>query len=246
MCTIGAKIFEPGQEFVLFKNRDFTRTSFDDTFAREADHIGVMGVETWDNDGTEADLLSGFSIGYNAHLACCDSNVRSILQGENYDKLVQAVVQECASVDEAEQLLRDLVQTHHFHWANLLVATAHQVAAFEVHDQQVTVLRDDVSVVRANHHVMPGPSAEDDDTQTTAIRHKLAEGALRTANHLGDIFSILKIHGREGVGVCNHSLYQTVSSYVVHWRAGQVTFYHHAGKPCDGKAYQRMLGGTPS
>ena len=157
MCTIGAKILSPGGEFVLFKNRDFTRARFEDTFVSDAGYFGVMGVETWDNDGSAADHLSGFSIGFNAHLACCDSNVRSIPDGENYDKLVQAVVEECTSIDEAEALLRDLVRANRYHWANVLVATADEVAAFEVHHQQIEVQRNEVSLVRANHHVCLGP-----------------------------------------------------------------------------------------
>jgi hypothetical protein len=123
MCTTGAKVLRTGEEFVLFKNRDFTRTHFDDLITLTDRAFGVLGVETWDGDGADSDRFSGFSIGFNAHLACCDSNVRGIAGAENYDKLVQAVVENCATLDEAVRCVQELVSERAFSWANLLVAT---------------------------------------------------------------------------------------------------------------------------
>ncbi len=92
MCTIGAKILEPGREFFLFKNRDFTRLHFDDRLRLSSSVFGALGLETWDGIDPARDRFSGFSIGFNAHLACCDSNVRGLPHSESYDKLVEAVV----------------------------------------------------------------------------------------------------------------------------------------------------------
>ena len=92
-CTTGAKVLQAGREFVLFKNRDFKRMNFDDRLSLTDQAFGVLGLETWDAGDSGADRYSGFSIGFNAHLACCDSNVQTVDGGESYDKLVQAVVE---------------------------------------------------------------------------------------------------------------------------------------------------------
>src|SRR5438045_2032377 len=100
-CTTGAKVLRPGHEVVLFKNRDFSREHYDDRFSLADTAFGALGLETWDGLDPASDRLSGFSIGFNAHLACCDSNVRTVSGGDNYDKLVQAVVENCTTIDQA-------------------------------------------------------------------------------------------------------------------------------------------------
>lgn len=241
MCTTGAKILRPGREFVLFKNRDFRRANFDDRLNIN-DHIfGVLGLETWDGDNPDLDRFSGYSVGFNRHLACCDSNVRTVEGGDNYDKLVQGVVEHCATMDEAVAQVRRMTAEQPYCWANMVVATPDGVAALEVRADYVEVERNPVSIARANHHVCLGATAQDDDTLTTGFRYQTALEGLKTANSLDDIFDILRTHHpTDGYGVCNHGLYDTVYSYVIHWNEGETAFYALRGHPCEGSEYVKV------
>jgi hypothetical protein len=241
MCTTGAKVLAPGKEFVLFKNRDFKRGHFDDRVSITERAFGVLGLETWDGLDPAQDRFSGFSIGCNEHLACCDSNVKTVERGENYDRLVQAVVENCSTIDEAVRQVRALVEAGSYCWANVLVATPNEVAAVEVRDGQIGVERNPAGLARANHHICLGANADDDDTVTTPVRYDLAANGLRRAQDLTDIFKLLRIHAPEReYGICNHGLYETVYSYVIHWREGKLTFYVYQGHPCEGGAYRAI------
>jgi hypothetical protein len=241
VCTTGAKILRPGREFVLFKNRDFRRAHFDDKLTLTDQAFGVLGLETWDGDDPDADRFSGYSIGFNPHLACCDSNVRTVDGGDNYDKLVQGVVEHCTTIDEAVARVRQMAAERLFCWANMIVATPDGVAALEVRGDHVEVERNSVFIARANHHVCLGATPQDDDTVTTAFRYQTAFEGLKTAASLDDIFTILRTHHpTDGYGVCNHGLYETVYSYVVHRNEGKTTFYALQGHPCAGGLYVKM------
>src|SRR5258706_1649332 len=128
-CTTGAKLLQAGHEFILFKNRDFKRQHFEDRVSLTDTAFGVLGLETWDGDNPDQDRFSGFSIGFNAHLACCDSNVRTVPNGDNYDKFAQAVVENCTTIAQAVDCVRHLARERLFCWANMLVATAESAAA---------------------------------------------------------------------------------------------------------------------
>lgn len=241
MCTTGAKVFVPGREFVLFKNRDFKRGHFDDVISITERSFGVLGLETWDGLDPANDRFSGFSIGSNMGLACCDSNVKTIENGVNYDRLVQAVVDNCSTVDEAVQKVQTLVASDSYCWANLIVATPDEVAAIEVRDGKIGIERSAIAVARANHHICLGANPDDDDTVTTAIRYKLALDGLNNAKQLTDFFELLRTHALgHNYGICNHGLYETVYSYVLHWRDGRVMFYVYQGHPCEGGDYHAV------
>jgi hypothetical protein len=188
VCTTGAKILKPGHEFVLFKNRDFKRAHFDDRLDLTDHAFGVLGLETWDGDNSDLDRFSGYSIGFNQHLACCDSNVRTVEGGDNYDKLVQGVVENCATIDEAITHVRRMAAERSYDWANMIVVTPDGVAALEVRGEKVEVERNPISIARANHHVCLGATPHDDDTITTAFRYQTAQVALKTATGIEDIF----------------------------------------------------------
>jgi predicted choloylglycine hydrolase len=240
-CTTGAKVLRPGHEFVLFKNRDFSREHYDDRFSLTDTAFGALGLETWDASDPDGDRLSGFSIGFNAHLACCDSNVRTVSGGDNYDKLVQAVVENCTTIDQAIVQVRRLAADQLFCWANMIVATAGEIAALEVRDHHVEVERNPSFLARANHHVCLGATPEDDDTDTTPFRYQVAYEGLRTAKRVEDIFTILRSHQPDPQhGICNHSQYNTVYSYAVHWKDSETTFYVLQGRPCAGGEYVKL------
>ena len=235
MCTTAAKILRPGREFVLFKNRDFKRGHFDDRLNITGAAFGVLGLETWDGDDPASDRFSGYSIGFNTRLACCDSNVQTVAGGDNYDKLVQAVVDGASTVDEAAAIVRGLVESGVYCWANMVVATADEVAAIEVRDGRIAVERRPDFVTRANHHISLGANAKDDDTTTTPVRYDLALRGIQAARTLDDVFAMTRAHA-DGLdwGICNHGAMETVYSYVVHWNEGQTRLYVYQGHPCAG------------
>jgi|FLYN01.1.fsa_nt_gi hypothetical protein len=239
MCTTGAKILRPRSEFVLFKNRDFRRAHFDDRLSVTEEAFGVMGLETWDDP--DQDRFSGFSIGFNRRLACCDSNVRTVKRGDNYDKLVQGVVENCATIEESVEQVQRMVGERLYCWANMIVATPDGVAALEVRGHHVEVESNPAFIARANHHVCLGATPKDDDTITTLFRYQTAFDGLKAAQGLDDLFAILRTHHpSESYGVCNHGRYNTVYSYVVHWNEGEITFYVLQGHPCEGQAYVKL------
>jgi hypothetical protein len=241
MCTTGAKILNYGHEFLLFKNRDFTRAHFEDHVRYDARVFGALGLETWDGDDPTADRFSGFSIGCNALLACCDSNVRMLPCAESYDVLVEYVVEQCVTVDEAIALVAGLAAERCFAWGNLIVATAHEVAALEVRDRHVHITRGAAWAARANHHVSLGVTPDDDDTITSAPRYTAADAGLRGVGQVSDMFPLLRGHTPDPQhSICNHGVYTTVYSYVIHWQEGKIILYVHQGHPCDGRAYVQL------
>ncbi len=240
-CTTGAKILRPGHEFVLCKNRDFSRKHYDDHQRLTDTTFGVLGLETWDGTDPDKDRLSGFSIGFNAHLACCDSNVRTVPGGDNYDKLVEAVVENCTTIDQAVDYVRQLVRDQVFCWANMLVATPSGAAALEVRDHHVEVERNPVFAARANHHICLGATPDDDDTTTTQLRYRSMYNGLQQIERLEQVFPLLRSHEPDPQhSICNHGLYDTVYSYLVHWNEGETTFYVHQGHPCSDGEYVKV------
>jgi hypothetical protein len=121
-------------------------------------------------------------------------------------------------------------------WANMIVATADEVAALEVRGGQVEAERSPVFAARANHHICLGATPQDDDTVTTGFRFRTAFEGLREISSLEDVFAILRTHHpTDGYGVCNHGAMETVYSYVIHWNEGETTFYALQGHPCEGR-----------
>ena len=235
-CTTGAKLLRPGHEFVLFKNRDFGRKHYDDRISLTANAFGAIGLETWDGADPDKDRLSGLSFGFNTNLACCDSNVRTVAGGDNYDKLVQAVVEGCKTILQAETCVRDLVRDNLFCWANMVVVTNEGTAAFEVRDHHVEVESNPQLMVRSNHHICLGATAQDDDTTTTVPRFQTASKALQAARSVEDVLALLRSHEPDPQhSVCNHGIYDTVYSYAIHWNDGAATFYVLQGHPCTGE-----------
>ena len=101
MCTTGVLRIGDG-DYLLFKNKDFGRTHFDDRLVTDPDVFGVRGVITWAGTDPDLDEFSGFSIGANQHgLLCCDSNVRTLDGHANYDELTEIALRQGRDVDSA-------------------------------------------------------------------------------------------------------------------------------------------------
>jgi hypothetical protein len=161
--------------------------------------------------------------------------------GENYDRLVQAVVENAETADEAIRQVRGMVEQGVYCWANMLVATADEVAAIEVRDGRIAVERSPRFVARSNHHICFGANTDDDDVTETAVRYELACEGMRKAARLDDVFTLTRMHAPGlDYGICRHGTLETVYSYVVHWRDGQITFYVHQGHPCDGGEFVKV------
>jgi hypothetical protein len=92
-----------------------------------------------------------------------------------------------------------------------------------------------------NHHICLGTNPDDDDPTTTQVRYRLAAEGVAAARSLDDIFALTRCHAPGmDYGLCNHGLYETVYSYVLHWHDGAADFYVHQGHPCDGAAFTRV------
>ena len=218
MCTTGV-LRASDDEYLLFKNKDFGRAHFDDRVVLEPGVFGVEGITTWNDDDPANDHFSGFSIGANsAGLLVCDSNVRTVPDHENYDDLVEIALREGIDVTSAIAAVERAVSRRPYLWANLVMIDATGSGAVEVRGDHVHTSTPQPPLARSNHHVNLGAHPDDDDTSTSAHRLASAQRQVATAQGLDDIFALQQSHDEGDTGVCNHSLYETVYSYVLQHR----------------------------
>ena len=232
MCTTGV-LRLGADDYLLFKNKDFGRTHFDDRLVTEPSVFGVQGVTTWAGTDPDADQFSGFSIGANAHgLLCCDSNVRTLEGHANYDELTEIALRRGTDVDSAVAAIRAAVDSQPYLWANLIMIDDAGAAAVEVRGDRVETTPLAGPTARSNHHVELKPHPDDDDTVTTQRRLASGQRRLERAAGIDDIFALQRSHDDGDTGICNHQGYRTVYSYVLR-RRGDTTALHVAqGQPC--------------
>jgi len=237
-CTIGAKTLSPGNEFLLFKNKDFRRRDFDDRLVIRNDLFAVEGAQTWSDRSGDVDVFSGFSIGVNSSgLACCDSNVEMKPGARNYDILTQEILEKCQSIDDAVNVVEDAVHVGRYSWGNIVVATKDEVATFQVADC-VNVFRDSVQTVRTNHHIELGRRPIFYDESTGSIeRYDVAKSLLEKVQDIDGVFELLKSHeyGLNTSSICSHGRFNTVYGYVVRFKNNQAVFHVCRGNPCVGR-----------
>jgi len=244
MCTTGALRTDTG--YLLFKNKDFGRASFEDRLVVEEDVFGIAGVETWAGTDPDLDRFSGFSLGANRHgLLCCDSNVRTV-PGLNYDRLTEIALRGGADVRSGVAAVERAMRRESYVWANLVLIDRADLATVEVRGQQIkATFHPTDRVARSNHHVELGATPEDDDTVTSDPRLRSAARRLRHARQLSDVFEMQQSHDQGGSGICNHSSYDTVYSYVFESRGASIYLHVTQGKPCrnpERKALRLPLG----
>ncbi len=232
MCTTGVLRLGDG-DYLLFKNKDFGRTHFDDRLVTEPSVFGVQGVTTWAGTDPDLDQFSGFSIGANEHgLLCCDSNVRTLEGHANYDELTEVALRRGTDVDSAVAAIREAVDSQPYLWANLIMIDATRAAAVEVRGDRVEATALAGPTARSNHHVELKPHPDDDDTVTTQKRLASAQRRLDEATGFDDVLALQRSHDDGDTGICNHQGYRTVYSYVLR-RRGDTTALHVAqGQPC--------------
>ncbi len=234
MCTTGLLRLDD-DDYILFKNKDFGRTHFDDRIVVEPDVFGIRGITTWAGTDPELDIFSGFSVGANRHgLLCCDSNVQTLDDHANYDELVEIALRHGTDVPSAVEAVRRAVSREPYSWANLIMIDSSSQAAVEVRSQEVAVLSLEGRTARTNHHTELGVHENDDDRTTTKKRLASAQHYLDGASSLEDVFALQQTHDNGDTGICNHGLHETVYSYVLHHRRGTTTLHLGQGHPCEG------------
>lgn len=231
MCTTGALRTHDG--YLLFKNKDFGRAAFDDLLVIEQDVFGIAGVETWAGTDPDLDRFSGFSLGANRYgLLCCDSNVRTV-PGLNYDRLTEIALREGTDVRSGVAAVERALSKHPYIWANLVMIDRHDLATVEVRGQDLkATFHGDDRIARSNHHVELGATSDDDDTVTTGPRLRSATRRIGEASGLQDIFRLQESHDDGASGICNHTSYDTVYSYVFEQRDDGAILHVTQGKPC--------------
>jgi hypothetical protein len=233
MCTTGVLRLGPA-DYLLFKNKDFGRSHFDDRLVVERDVFGIQGITTWAGDDPETDQFSGFSIGANRYgLLCCDSNVRTVPDHENYDRLVEIALRAGTDVPSAIDAVARAVADQPYLWANLVMIDSNMTAAIEVRGTEIETSFGTERRSRSNHHVSLGPSPDDDDQLTTVARYESARRRVEDVITLDDVLALQASHDSGPTGICNHLGYHTVYTYVERWHEGTVTLYVGQGQPCE-------------
>jgi len=235
-CTIGAKLLEQGHEYVLFKNKDLSRETFDDQLVVEPCVFGVRGLHLPAGRALSTDVLSGFSIGVNGHgVSACNSHVRSIETGGNYDDLTEAAVASSSTAAQGAEAVLKRARQARYNWSNIIIADCHQIIVVEIADELAEV-RDLTEIAYSNSHRL------DHGSGTTAPDARCGRALRAVVDAPGpeDIFALLRSHEgeAEASNICAHGesrSVRTVYSYVLHWREHEATFYVCRGTPCAGE-----------
>lgn len=234
MCTIGAIILGE-EEYLLFKNKDFSREKHDDRIVTNKDWFGPQGLETFNEDPSKPDVYSGLSIGANKHgLLACVNHVK-ITQPENanYDILVEIALSEARDVDSAIKAIEEYLANQACWWGNLVLTDGKKVAAVEVRDQEVKVEEHASRIVRANHQPLFGEDESPDGVACSATRFFSADLRTGIIETTEEVFEMLAAHDNGRTGICNHSKdLTTVYSYVLHKNSDRTRIYVSHGNPC--------------
>ena len=242
MCTTGALRLSDGS-YLLFKNKDFGRERFEDRLDVSEEAFGVAGTSTWDREDCSADVFSGYSIGANRHgLLCADSNVREEPSGgANYDLLTEVALLEGRDVGSAIRAVKSAVRDGPYWCANLVLIDQQAIAGLEVRGSDISVELYDERHTRTNHHISFGATELDQDTTTSALRLRSSSSRLADAEGVEDVFDLLSSHDDGETGICSHSRFPTVYSYILHWRVDQTHIFVSKGSPCSPVSQRKLL-----
>ncbi|MCZ4282171.1 hypothetical protein O4H49_15385 [Kiloniella laminariae] len=242
MCTIGAVRFST-TEYLLFKNKDFSRSHYDDKILHTQHLWGAAGLETFSEDPGVKDVHSGLSIGANHFgLLVTDAHVQNTgPENSNYDILVEIALNEGRDIPSALTAMERHIAKHPSWWGNLVLADANGLAVAEIRHDQLRTLSGHTPIIRTNHQHLHGPQNGLENNSSNSLgRYIWAGQHLSGATNLEDIKSMLASHdgttlAGEKSGICNHSYSQTVSSYILHVKAGEITLHSLSGTPCLAK-----------
>jgi hypothetical protein len=209
-CTLAAKIIGP--RYFMLKNRDLVYPDFQDHAVFDDTIFAVTGVHIGSG------VPMGVSIGVNRWgLSVCSSTVLANSETA-YDLLLEKVLRECRTIEEAEELVRsDLEIGNMYQWCNFLLATLEEVGAIEIGDRIMEIERLPVMISRANHHLklptteaLKAASREEREAggsiQDSQHRRQVASKMLDTAASIGDMIEILCTHSdsRGYNSICRH------------------------------------------
>ncbi|MHA1906393.1 MAG: hypothetical protein ACW98Y_03785 [Candidatus Thorarchaeota archaeon] len=252
-CTIGAKRL-PGRLY-LFKNRDLVYDDFKDRAIFNDRMFSVSGVDI--AEGVER----GISIGVNSSgFAVCSSSVL-INDGAAYDILLEEILREANTISEAEDIVRKALDAgEEYQWCNFILGSIDEVGAIELSSDEYNLERDDIYVVRANHHlklptatILSTASIEEREAcgplPTSQERRQVASKMVEQATAFQDFISIVSSHSasRGFDSICRHKdalvssgayLGETSYSYIVEMLQldegfPDITFHVARGNPCS-------------
>jgi hypothetical protein len=234
MCTTGVLRFADGS-YALFKNKDFGRAHLDDRVWLDRDLFGVLGMTTWAGDDPSNDQYSGFSIGANRHgVLCCDSNVVTLDGLVNYDVMTEVALQQGTDVASAAEAVREACAAAPTSWGNLVLIDGSSAASVEIRGSEVAIVALDRPSARTNHHVVLGHHELEEDHITSDLRLASAQCRIEAASSLPEVVDLLASHDDGDTGVCNHTFWTTVYSYVLTHSLGRTTLHVVQGQPCSG------------
>ncbi len=243
MCTIGALRIDD-DEYLLFKNKDFSLPTFSDRLSLSADVFGPLGLETFAERGAVESVFSGLSLGANRHglFACVNHVKMDDDRHRNYDCLVEAALCAAKNVQEAIATLQCEVAAQPYWWGNLILADAHQLAAVEVRQQEIRVEYAANQIFRTNHQPMFGEAASPDNLPCSARRFASAQARLGVVPSVDGVKAMLASHDDGGTGVCNHGVpLTTVYSYILQFKASAMTLHVANGTPCSSPWHEMVL-----
>ncbi len=228
-CTAGAKII--GNRYYLLKNRDLIWGGFRNSVVVDKEVFFVAGVNV--SDGNPC----GASFGFNRYgLSGCNTTVLVTSQ-KPYDTLLERVLREAKTIDEAFELVRDdLNNGNLYQWCNFILASPNRVGVIEIGDGEAVLETDSRMITRTNHHlilptadILRNASASEREAGGPLVssqsRRQEAAKLLAEAASFIDMTQILSTHseGRGFDSICRHRsptprsnpyLGETVYSYV--------------------------------
>jgi hypothetical protein len=232
VCTIGTYRIGVG-DYLVFKNKDFPRPSFEDRIIVDDDVFGIAGVSTWRDPEPGEDHFSGMSVGANAAgLLCADANVQGATGLSSYDELVETALRAGGGVTAGIAAIEDAVAKRAYLWGNIVMIDGERHAVVEVRGNTVDVAVGEYPVVRTNHHLRPSQPDDPAVSPTSEPRLAAAQRRLDAATDLADIFELLRAHDDGPTGICNHLVSQTVYSYVLRRHRENTRLYVTKGHPC--------------
>ncbi|MHA2004755.1 MAG: carcinine hydrolase/isopenicillin-N N-acyltransferase family protein, partial [Candidatus Thorarchaeota archaeon] len=198
--------------YFMLKNRDLVYPDFKDHAVFDEAIFAVTGVHIGSG------VPMGVSIGVNRWgLSVCSSTVQANSETA-YDLLLEKVLRECKTIDEAVMLVNsDLESGNRYQWSNFILATPEEVGAIEIGDGVMEIEKLPEMVTRANHHlklptveVLKAASPEEREAggpiHDSQHRRQIASKMLETAVSIGDMMEIVCTHSesRGYNSICRH------------------------------------------
>jgi len=231
MCTIICKYNYSGEYKALFLvNRDRPLEGFKGNDVR----IITPGHLLCIFDHRSQGIAAGFSL--NSGLFGAVANVIGYVGIKSRGQALRDVLTKATNLDEAVELLAELLRTGTYSSARYLIATANQGYIVENFNQELNLQRFDDEVVITNRfeHLSFGREQPEAADRERYVREQLSRGNLM----IEDMMKIAKNHD-SGHPVCRHNL--TVASLLVAIQRSTniAEEYYAVGHPCRG--FQRFL-----